>query len=538
MCRDMWKGVKARVSDLLDRWFVPREMILRANDRITVIRLPVRTQKIVAAAAVGVLAWSVVAGGGLAVQQLIIAGKNHSIEQQKLAYFDLLKEVSEYHAQFVQITRNLESNQAFLLSMLEHGAEAESDIAAIEQRLKDNRTEENRVAVARGGLREKLARFESDLHEIVVRNLALRSEVEKMREVLSNTEAEKAQVAEAREQLGERLQSVQDALARVTEEKRQLSLTVAELRSEIDLSRQQLAAAETAQADLRDEITLLGGQLTEGQRRRDGLQRQIAGLRDALDNSLHRGGALRQEGDELRGQVAELRQRMVGMRQAQYNIVDRLRERTEVSVDTMERTVEMTGLKLDELLASLGDPVDSQGGPFVAGDYTGEFDGDAELEIALSLLDLRLSRWSALQRVMRTLPLSVPLEQYQLSSGFGTRTDPINGRKATHSGLDFRAATKSPVYATAPGKVTYAGWSGPFGRMVEIDHGHGIRTRYAHLKKILVKSGQSVANREKIGLVGSSGRSTGPHLHYEVRYKGVPLNPQKFLMAGKHVFKD
>src|SRR3546814_7515557 len=86
-------------------------------------------------------------------------------------------------------------------------------------------------------------------------------------------------------------------------------------------------------------------------------------------------------------------------------------------------------------------------------------DLDAELEIALSLLDLRLSRWSALQRVMRTLPLTVPLDQYQLSSGFGSRTDPLNGRKATHRGLDFRAAMKAQVYATAPGRVTHAGWA-------------------------------------------------------------------------------
>src|SRR3546814_11079735 len=95
---------------------------------------------------------------------------------------------------------------------------------------------------------------------------------------------------------------------------------------------------------------------------------------------------------------------MVDMRQAQHGIVQRLRERTEMSVDIIERTVAMTGLKLDELLASIGGVGISQGGPFVAGDYTGDFDGDAELEIALSLLDLRLSRRSALQRVLRTLP--------------------------------------------------------------------------------------------------------------------------------------
>ncbi len=534
----MWMGVKGRVSDLLDRVFVPREMILRANDRVTVFRLQVRTQKLLALAVVALVGWSVVAGAGLVIQNLVIAGKNEAIEEHKLAYFELLKEVSEYHAQFAQITQNLESNQAFLLSMLRDGAEAEADIAAIEERLKDSRTEENRVAVARGGLRDKLLRFESDLHQIVGRNLELRAQVESMRDALSDTEAEKQRVAEAREMLGERLQEVQDALARANDEKRQLTLTVAELRADIDRTREQLAAAQGVETDLRGEIAILGENLVDAAERHDGLQRQIAGLEESLDNAMHHGDGLREQREDLRTEVADLRQRMVDMREAQHNIVHRLRERTELSVDTIERTVAMTGLKLDELLASIGDIESSQGGPFVAGDYTGDFDGDAELEIALSLLDLRLSRWSALQRVMRTLPLSVPLDQYQMSSGFGTRTDPINGRKAQHRGLDFRAAMKAPVYATAPGKVTFAGWSGPFGRMVEIDHGHGIRTRYAHLKKILVKAGQTVANREKIGLVGSSGRSTGPHLHYEVRYKGVPLNPKKFLTAGKHVFKD
>ncbi|MGF1628173.1 MAG: peptidoglycan DD-metalloendopeptidase family protein [Kiloniellaceae bacterium] len=530
--------MKARVSDLLDQAFVPREMILRANDRVTVLRLPVRTQKTVALGAVALIGWTLLSTGGFVVQELVISGKNHEIEGHKLAYFELLSEVSEYHNQFAQITQNLKSNQAFLLSMLESGAEAEADIAAIEQRLKNNQFEEGRITVASGGLREKLQRFEDELRGIVGRNMELRTQVESMRSVLSDTKAEKDRVVQARELLGDRLQQVEDDLLRVADEKRQLELTVAELRGDISRSREELAVAETIESDLKGEIAGLGDQLRVADERRDGLQRQIAGLQGSLDTAIHRGDGLQTDREDLRTEVAELRQRMVDMRSAQHNIVQRLRERTELSVDTIERTVAMTGLKLNELLASIGDVGTSQGGPFVAGDYTGDFDGDAELEIALSLLDLRLSRWSALQRVMRTLPLSVPLEQYQLSSGFGTRTDPLNGRKAVHRGLDFRAAMETPIFATAPGKVTYAGWSGPFGRLIEIDHGHGIRTRYAHLKKILVKTGQTVANREKIGLVGSSGRSTGPHLHYEVRYKGVPLNPQKFLTAGKHVFKD
>lgn len=534
----MWTGVKARIADLLDKAFVPRELILRANDRLTVIRLPVRVQKLAVLIALVLLGWTVLSTGALVVQELIIAGKNRAIEEQKLAYFELLSEVSEYHTQFARITQNLESNQAFLLSMLESGAQASADIAAIEKRLKDSRTEQGRAAVASGGLREKLRRFEQDLHEIVSRNLELRSQVETMRTTLSATEAEKKRVAEARQLLGDQLQQVEDSLARVQDEKRQLEMTVAELRAEIARSNEQLTAAASIEADLKREVSALNGQLRAAAVRKDGMAREIAGLTESLETAMRRGKALENDREDLRLEVAQLRQRMVDMREAQHSIVQRLRDRTELSVDTIERTVAMTGLKLDELLSSIGDGGLSQGGPFVAGDYTGDFDGDAELEIALSLLDLRLSRWSALQRVMRTLPLSVPLDQYQLSSGFGARTDPLNGRKAMHRGLDFRAEMQAPVYATAPGKVTYAGWSGPFGRLVEIDHGHGIRTRYAHLKKILVKTGQTVTNREKIGLVGSSGRSTGPHLHYEVRYKGVPLNPQKFLTAGKHVFKD
>ena len=114
----MWMGMKARVADLLERLFVPREMILRANDRVTVIRLPVRTQKLVVLGLVLLIGWAVIAGGALVGQQVVITGKNRAIDEHKLGYFDLLKEVSEYHDQFARITQNLESNQAFLLAML------------------------------------------------------------------------------------------------------------------------------------------------------------------------------------------------------------------------------------------------------------------------------------------------------------------------------------------------------------------------------------------------------------------------------------
>ena len=106
-----------------------------------------------------------------------------------------------------------------------------------------------------------------------------------------------------------------------------------------------------------------------------------------------------------------------------------------------------------------------------------------------------------------------------------------------HMGLDFGGIKNSRVYATAPGKVIFAGRNGKYGKLIEIDHGLGFKTKYGHLNKILVKRGQKVTNRAKIGLMGSTGRSTGPHLHYEILVKGKHQNPWPFIKAGRYVYK-
>jgi len=137
--------------------------------------------------------------------------------------------------------------------------------------------------------------------------------------------------------------------------------------------------------------------------------------------------------------------------------------------------------------------------------------------------------------ILETLPLSAPLDQYQFESSFGVRIDPINGHRAVHTGIDLSAAYRAPVYSTSPGAVVFAGYAAGYGRMVEIDHGHGIHTRYAHLNRLLVNVGQTVRQHAEIGLLGSTGRSTGPHVHYEVLVDGVAQNPMHFLEAGKSV---
>ena len=142
---------------------------------------------------------------------------------------------------------------------------------------------------------------------------------------------------------------------------------------------------------------------------------------------------------------------------------------------------------------------------------------------------------AALQAMMKALPVSAPLTEYDIGSPFGAREDPINGRESFHTGLDFDAPYGSPVYATAPGVVTYAGFRNDYGKIVEIDHGHGLTTRYAHLHRYTVSVGQRVAAHSQIGELGSSGRATGPHVHYEVLVNGEPQDPEKFLHLGQIV---
>lgn len=147
-----------------------------------------------------------------------------------------------------------------------------------------------------------------------------------------------------------------------------------------------------------------------------------------------------------------------------------------------------------------------------------------------------LEKLSNLNTSITALPLARPVHFYKTTSDFGPRIDPINKRAAFHSGLDFGAPAGTSIHATLPGKVVKAGHKGPYGKLVEIDHGNGLRTRYGHMKSISVKTGQQVGFHDVIGTVGSSGRSTGPHLHYEIWHNGKIKDPAHFIQSGHHVF--
>jgi len=138
---------------------------------------------------------------------------------------------------------------------------------------------------------------------------------------------------------------------------------------------------------------------------------------------------------------------------------------------------------------------------------------------------------------LQALPLRQPLAWERVTSGFGPRRDPFTGVKAMHQGVDLAKPDGSPVFATAVGTVKRAGWGGAYGRLVEINHDNGVSTRYAHLSKIEVKVGQKVEAGQQVGLVGSTGRSTGSHLHYETRLNGSAVNPVNFFRVASHVLQ-
>jgi murein DD-endopeptidase MepM/ murein hydrolase activator NlpD len=315
--------------------------------------------------------------------------------------------------------------------------------------------------------------------------------------------------------LEQNLRSVQNRLKMTEEERRQV-----------------IAARESLKADL----TGIEERMRSMANHNFNLKGSLDTIESDLQVAMSERNEAKYEGMRMRRQLTVLETRLGELQDTEIEVVQRLTEQTVKFTSELDRVIQMTGLKTDSLLPADSALFSGQGGPFVAASG-GDLPADV-LKASLAVLENRLVRSDALREVMSRLPLSAPLEYYNVTSSFGKRRDPVNKRWAMHYGLDMGAPFRSTIYATAPGVVTYAGWKGRYGKYVEITHGSGVKTRYGHMSKILVKKGQKIAFRDKVGLLGSTGRSTGPHLHYEVVFKGKSKNPLKFIKAGRHVFQE
>lgn len=216
-----------------------------------------------------------------------------------------------------------------------------------------------------------------------------------------------------------------------------------------------------------------------------------------------------------------------GVEEEQRARVEQLTVDADDAASNIEKVLTRFRIALPEQAAVKPDDDDSAvGGPYVEPENGDNFNN------SLAQLDTALSRLEAVRSTAESLPFRNPAIGKEITSPFGNRRDPFLGRLALHSGVDFRFAAGEKIRPTAPGKVVNAGWTGGYGNMVEIDHGNGISTRYGHMSQILVKTGDMVGRSDVIGLAGSTGRSTGTHLHYEVRQNGRAVDPVYFLNAG------
>lgn len=221
---------------------------------------------------------------------------------------------------------------------------------------------------------------------------------------------------------------------------------------------------------------------------------------------------------------------LAGIEARQLAFVKRLTRFAEFRAARAERALRKLGLDPADISrnaerAAMGGPLE----PMLGGDTV-----DPRFE----RLGLSLARMNALEQGLEGVPQVLPATLARMSSGFGFRHDPFTGGGAMHAGLDFSGPVGAPIHAAAKGRVTYVGWRSGYGKTVEIRHANGLTTRYAHMSAFKTKVGERVAPGEIIGAIGSTGRSTGPHLHFEVRINDRAVNPRIFLEQAPDVLKE
>ncbi|GAB6053338.1 peptidoglycan DD-metalloendopeptidase family protein [Magnetospira thiophila] len=366
-------------------------------------------------------------------------------------------------------------------------------LAAKEQEVRDARRAYRSLLAEVSSYQRKFASITHDLEEnhsvmvgLVEKNTSLQQSLETVESRLQSTEAERNRVLSVRERLKGDLLAVEN----------------------------KMQALVTRNFTLKDNLNI-----TELD-----LQQAIVQRNQALIDGTH-----------MKGRISALENDLQDLRRNEQETIQRLTEQTQDNIEDVERLLALTGLETEKLLEAV-DFGGAQGGPFVAAEED-KNDPSLDLKVRLASLDYHLDRWTALRDVLSRVPLTIPVNYGYVTSRFGKRKDPINGKWAMHYGLDFGGQKKSGIYVTAPGVVVFAGAKSRYGRMVKVDHGAGLTTIYGHLQKVLVKTGDKVEHRQKIGLMGSSGRSTGVHLHYEIRFHEKPIDPLKFIQAGRNVFQ-
>ena len=298
----------------------------------------------------------------------------------------------------------------------------------------------------------------------------------------------------------------------------------------------QVATAESRVSEYRDDIK---GVATDLEKRQEFLEKMAESHLGALPDEKKAGETVSDSSGEAAKTVNKVSAlipeaaALARIEARQLAFVEKLTRAADRRAADAESKIKRLGLNPGTLLASLDDR-SAMGGPFIALSTARRGGLDPRFE----RLGVSLARMDALERGLAGIPQVLPASLEFVSSGFGYRADPFNGGAAFHAGLDFKGPIGAPIYAAAQGTVSFVGVKAGYGNCVEIDHGNGLMTRYAHMSRFATRVGQPVAAGAVIGAIGNTGRSTGPHLHFEVRMHDRPLNPRPFLEAAAHVFQE
>lgn len=549
------------VIEFLDELFRERELILRSQGRVHFLPLTRRLQISAFLVAMAVGVWGIGMTLMSTVKSGVIQVKNDEIREARVAYEDLFEEVLSYQKKVASVTSNLRESQESLLSQVNEAvsaADAAKKRDGKASRKTANSTSNKSVSELDAtdqpaSLRSHLNDIDHKVLQMTETNVLLEGSLKKIKTELKLAGDERDQIIRTRTKLRERVTDLEEQLIRSRTDGAYLERRVAELSDSLALSRESKEKVEDQRDALASRVDGLEGGINTARSRAKLAEVDLEKVLDRLEKTtgsegIALNGNEREGSKELDshidhdGATVKLRQRTVALirrlndlHAAQGNVLDRLGERTVKNIEEAERLITMTGLELDKVLGRATRMASGQGGPlFEVASTTEEVEG---LPGSVSEIDTQLTRWAGLRSLLKRVPLVSPVDFYHQASPFGLRRDPFTKKKAMHYGVDLAGWGGAPVFATAPGKVVFAGRKGRYGKMVEIDHGYGIRTRYGHLRKVLVKRGQEVGHRHRIGLLGSTGRSTGPHVHYEVRFDGKPMNPAKFIKAGRYVFK-
>lgn len=326
------------------------------------------------------------------------------------------------------------------------------------------------------------------------------------------------------------ISAMQSALLESEERRKELETgigviqaTLRQAMNDRDDARDQALALSTAQSA---EINLSGDSAARGQ----DVAETLGFLTSALGKTAAERDAMSHIADSAATEVDDLVYEMKLMEERQNDIFTRLEEAVTVSMAPLDKMFASVGLDPDDLIKQVQRGYSGQGGPLgPLMPPLGPGADPADAARAEKILD-GLDRMNMYRIAVEKSPFAMPLTtSFRYTSGFGRRW----GRM--HEGTDLAGAYGSPIYATADGVVTHSGWENGYGNLVTIKHEFGLETRYGHMSKTRVKVGQKVSRGDRIGDMGNTGRSTGTHLHYEVRVNGTPVNPMTYIKAGKNV---